>query len=92
MKQDHLSRRRFVASTGMAFGAALLAGGRTDAAAQSKPADTPSAQLFRYSLNASTIRGQKVGLAKEIDIAAQAGYSAFEPWIQTIQEIGRAHV
>jgi sugar phosphate isomerase/epimerase len=74
----------------MAFGAALLAGGRTDAAAQSKPADTPSAQLFRYSLNASTIRGQKVGLAKEIDIAAQAGYSAFEPWIQTIQDYMKA--
>ena len=90
MKQDHLSRRRFVASTGVALGAALLAGGRTDAASQSKPAGTPGAQLFKYGLNASTIRGQKVGLAKEIDIAAQAGYSAFEPWIQTIQDYMKA--
>ncbi|MCX5645514.1 MAG: sugar phosphate isomerase/epimerase [Phycisphaerae bacterium] len=90
MKQDCLSRRRFVVSSGVALGAALLTGRRTDAAAQSKRADTPGAQLFRYSLNASTIRGQKLGLAKEIDIAAEAGYSAFEPWIQTIQDYLKA--
>lgn len=86
MKQDCLSRRRFVVSSGMALGAALLAGGRTEAASQPRSAAAPGAQPFKYSLNASTIRGQKLGLVKEIDIAAQAGYSAFEPWIQTIQD------
>ena len=45
---------------------------------------------FRYSLNTSTIRGQKLGLEKEIDIAAQAGYSAIEPWVSTIQEYVKA--
>jgi sugar phosphate isomerase/epimerase len=90
MKQDCLSRRRFVASSGVALGAALLAGVRTDAASQSRTIGTPSAPPFKYSLNASTIRGQKVGLAKEIDIAAQAGYAAFEPWVQTIQDYMKA--
>ncbi len=85
MKQDCLSRRRLLGASGAAFGAALLADGRTEAAA-SKPAVTPGAEPFKYCLNASTIRGQKVGLAREIDIAAQAGYSGIEPWIQTIQE------
>ena len=86
MKQDCLSRRRFVASSGLALGAALLAGGRAQAAAQAKPAGAPGAGPFTYCLNASTIRGQKVGLTKEIDIAAQAGYAGIEPWIQTIQD------
>jgi sugar phosphate isomerase/epimerase len=90
MKQDCLSRRRFVASSGVALGAALLAGVRTDAASQSRTIGTLSAPPFKYSLNASTIRGQKVGLAKEIDIAAQAGYAAFEPWVQTIQDYMKA--
>ena len=88
MKQDRLSRRRLLAASGTALGAALLAGGRTDAAL--KPADRGGAEPFRYCLNASTIRGQKVGLAKEVDIAAQAGYSAIEPWIQTIQDYVKA--
>lgn len=86
MKQDCLSRRNLLASSGLALGAALLAGGRRGMAAQSKAADTRNPGAFKYSLNTSTIRGQKLGLVKEIDIVAQAGYSAFEPWIQTIQE------
>jgi sugar phosphate isomerase/epimerase len=43
---------------------------------------------FRYCFNTSTIRGQKLTLAEEIDIAAQAGYHAIEPWIGEIE----AHV
>jgi 2-keto-myo-inositol isomerase len=85
MKVDRLSRRRLLAASGATLGAALIAGGRSEAAAS-----PPEAAPFKYSLNASTIRGQKVGLAKEIDIAARAGYSAFEPWVQTIQEYVRA--
>jgi 2-keto-myo-inositol isomerase len=40
---------------------------------------------FRYCFNTSTIRGQKLTLAEEIDIAAQAGYDAIEPWIGEIE-------
>ncbi len=82
MKQDRLSRRQFVATSGAALGAALLAGRRTEAAPGSNSADPG----FRYCLNTSTIRGQKLGLEKEIDITAQAGYGAIEPWVRTIQE------
>ena len=38
----------------------------------------------KYSFNTSTIRGQKVGLDREVEIAAQAGYDAIEPWTGTI--------
>jgi sugar phosphate isomerase/epimerase len=40
---------------------------------------------FRYCFNTSTIRGQKLSLVEEIDIAAQAGYQAIEPWIGEIE-------
>jgi sugar phosphate isomerase/epimerase len=41
-------------------------------------------------LNTSTIRGQKLGLEKEIDIAAEAGYNAIEPWVSALQEYLKA--
>ncbi len=87
MGQDCLSRRGFLASSGAVLGTALLAGGHAHGVAR---AGMRSAQPFKYCLNASTIRGQKLGLAKEIDIAAQAGYTGIEPWIQTIQEYMKA--
>ena len=37
-------------------------------------------------LNLSTIRGQKLGLARELEVAAQAGFRAVEPWVGTIEE------
>ncbi|MDQ3814853.1 MAG: sugar phosphate isomerase/epimerase [Armatimonadota bacterium] len=39
---------------------------------------------FGYCLNTSTIRGQKLSLIEEIEIAARAGYGAIEPWISEI--------
>ncbi len=40
---------------------------------------------FRYCFNTSTIRGQKLTLSEEVDIAAEAGYHAIEPWIGEIE-------
>lgn len=39
---------------------------------------------FRYGLNTSTLRGHKLPLTEVIDITAQAGYQAIEPWIDEI--------
>lgn len=36
---------------------------------------------FRFSLNTSTVSGQKPGIEKYIDIAVRAGYDCIEPWI-----------
>ncbi len=66
-------------------------GGRpAGAAAESNSTGSAGGCLFRFCLNTSTIRGQKLGLEKEIDIAAEAGYSAIEPWVSTIQEYVKA--
>jgi sugar phosphate isomerase/epimerase len=34
----------------------------------------------------ATLRGHKLGMVKEIEIAAQAGYEAIEPWVDVLQE------
>lgn len=40
---------------------------------------------FLFSLNTSTIRGQKLSLPKMIEIAARAGYDGIEPWMMEIE-------
>ena len=56
--------------------------------AQAASPERSPAEPFIYCFNTSTIRGQELTLAAEIDIAAQAGYTAIEPWIREIE----AHV
>jgi len=78
--QNKLSRRAVLGSAGLAAGAALA-----NIAAAKTPAEPP-AEPFRFSLNTATIRGHKLAIAEEIEIAAKAGYTAIEPWISKIHE------
>jgi len=82
MRDDGCSRRRFLAAAGLAGGATLTGHRLARVAAASSRSTCP----FRYCLNTSTIRGQKLGIEKEIDVAAEAGYEAIEPWVRTIEE------
>src|SRR5438270_9724278 len=41
--------------------------------------------VFHYCFNTSTIRGQKLSIVEVVDIVAQAGYQAIEPWINEIE-------
>ncbi len=78
-----LSRRAWLMSAPAAVGAGLAAG--LTVAPMSAPAKEPDGgKPFRYSLNTSTIRGQKITLEQEIDIAAKAGYDCFEPWVNEL--------
>ena len=45
----------------------------------------PSADDFKYSLNTSTIKGAKLPLDREIEVAAAAGFRGVEPWIEEIE-------
>jgi len=80
MKQNSVSRRQFIAGAGAVFGAAMT--NRSQAGTESK---IP----FRYCLNTSTIRGQKLSLKEEIEITAQSGYNAIEPWADKIHNYAR---
>jgi len=83
MKANAVTRRRFMTSTGAAVGAVLTAT-KTDMASGNT---NGSGKIpFRYCLNTSTIRGQKLSLKEEIDVTAKAGYSAIEPWVHKIND------
>lgn len=40
---------------------------------------------FQYCFNTSTIRGQKLPLERIVDLVADSGYQAIEPWINEIE-------
>lgn len=41
---------------------------------------------FRYCLNTSTIREQKLPLDEQVDLAIEVGYSGIEPWMRDIDQ------
>lgn len=85
MKRNSLSRRRFIAGTGAAISAAITTGPVTAVHGAGK-----TILPFRYCLNTSTIRGQKLSLEKEIEITAKAGYHAIEPWVHKIHDYAKS--
>ncbi|MCA9267994.1 MAG: sugar phosphate isomerase/epimerase [Planctomycetales bacterium] len=67
--------------------AVLAAGALGSGAAAARAAETRPAPIrARYCLNTSTIRGQKLSLVEEIDLAAKTGYDGIEPWMREIDE------
>lgn len=77
-----MTRRNVLVGAGI--GTVLLTTGMvTTEAASAAPAN---AEPFGYCLNTSTIRGQKLSLIEEMEIAAKAGYSGLEPWVNELQE------
>lgn len=73
-----INRRNFLAGS-----TAAVAGMSVNNAAA---ADDSDSKRFRYCLNTSTIRGQKLGIAAEVDLAAKAGFDGIEPWIRELDE------
>ena len=62
-----------------------LTAGATVAGSAAYPSNQRPKSKFRFSLNTSTISGQKPGIEKYIDIAARAGYECIEPWIMDLK-------
>lgn len=78
-----ISRRKALAGLGLAAGASVLPLS-SFSAAKTNP-NTRNEQSFTYCLNMSTIRGQKLGFMKELEIAAQAGYDGVEIWVDALK-------
>jgi 2-keto-myo-inositol isomerase len=89
MQTSKLSRRSALAQTGRLIAAATLGEHLGGLASKATAAPAQPASPIRFCLNTSTIRGQKLGIAKEIEIAAKAGYDAIEPWITSVQDYVR---
>lgn len=77
-----VSRRGFIV-TASATASAALSLPNVVTAADPKPA-SPAAR-FKFGLNTSTIRGQKLGIVKDIELAAKAGYDGIEPWMNQLE-------
>jgi len=41
---------------------------------------------FSFCFNSSTIRGQKIGIEKEIELVSKAGYQGIEVWVPVLNE------
>lgn len=76
-----LDRRQMLATAGAAASASLLGSSRP-----AKAADESKDHPFGYCLNMSTLRGQKLSLPQQVDVAAKAGYDAIEPWIREVRQ------
>lgn len=76
-----LSRREVFRLGAGCFSVAALGGVASSLGA----AETESRSgTFVYCLNTGTIRGQKLGIVKEVQTAAAAGFQAIEPWVSDI--------
>lgn len=73
-----VSRRHFMTATAATAGLAATTGTARDETAPAKNA------AFRFALNTATIRGYKLPLADQIELAAHAGYAGIEPWVSDI--------
>lgn len=76
------ARRRFLTGSGLALGA--ITSGMSVIPSPALAAETP--QRFRFGLNMSTIRGQELDAAEEVEVAGKAGYECIEPWLRRLNE------
>ena len=84
MMNSQLSRRQLLSVAGIGIGTVVTS---SPVPAQTNKTSHPSvSKPFRYCFNTSTIRGQKLGLVEEIEIAAKAGYDGIEPWMREIEQ------
>ena len=80
---EKLSRRAAL-SRGAILAGATLASGAAHVSTASAQAATTQGGGFIFCLNAATLRGHKLGLVAELELAAKVGYTAVEPWVDSI--------
>ena len=71
--------------------AAMVAAGARRRVVSAAPASATAparreSEPFKYCLNTSTISGQNLGIAAEVDLAAKVGFAAIEPWVRELDE------
>lgn len=81
-----ISRRNWLSTTAFSATAVGLSVGVNKTSHSAEKSRSEGAGAVKYCLNTSTIRGQKVGLEREVEIAGKAGYNAIEPWMGTISD------
>ena len=100
-----LTRRAALQKGGIAATGTLIAGSMVNVVADGahsaelptngaherlQPAPSIDEKKVRYCINTSTIRGQNLGIVKEIELAAKVGYNGIEPWIRELDDYKKA--
>jgi Sugar phosphate isomerases/epimerases len=83
--RDAISRRNVIASVA-GMGAAVLTSAALGDDMQPTTGEAPAQSQFKYCLNTSTIRGQKLSVPDQVDLAVKAGYDAIEPWLSDLHK------
>ena len=78
--QQTFDRRKLL--QGVAASGAALCTGVASAAQPAGKAET----RIRFALNMSTVRGQKLSVPDQVELAAKAGYEGIEPWIGELRQ------
>lgn len=91
MQLSKITRREALARSGCILGAAMAGAPGIVSAGEAAPAGTAGDRNgFTYCLNTGTIRGQKLGIVRECEIAAKAGYQSIEPWVEAIDQYAKS--
>ncbi len=90
MNLHALSRRQALSLSSLLVTSGLVQSASAKAAEVTIPSPASTDRPFRLSLNTATVRGQKLGLKREIEIAAAAGFDAIEPWTESIDAIKKS--
>jgi 2-keto-myo-inositol isomerase len=80
-----ISRRNALLKTGLVLGTSVAGKSWLSNTARGETAGDRVGRPFLFCMNTATLRGQKLGIVKEIEVTAQAGYDAIEPWVDSIQ-------
>jgi 2-keto-myo-inositol isomerase len=82
-----LSRRCLLSGGALAIAGSLaeLSAASQEPTTRQSPFARNSREPFGYCFNTSTIRGQKLDLPAQIEVAASAGYAAVELWVGDVQ-------
>ena len=80
----NMARRQVLKQASAALAAGAMSAGAAAASQDKPPAPRGDGEPFGYCLNTGTIRGHKLGIVKEVEVTARAGYKAIEPWVGSL--------
>jgi sugar phosphate isomerase/epimerase len=80
---NNIHRRKLIKGMGILGSASYIVPGWASSRSD-LTIDKPKKSKFAYCFNTSTIRGQKLGIEKEIELVSKAGYDGIEVWIPVL--------
>lgn len=83
MSSKKISRRSAMTTASLGLGGLIT--NRQHTSKTEKKISQNSVKPFSFCLNASTLRGQKLGIVGELEVASKAGFDGMEVWINGIQ-------